>query len=98
MTTNDAAFSPWNLTKSVLKPDPEKPVPRISTSVEDPPTCGVNEVIVGGGITVNGLDVVAVPCELVTAIFPVVVPAATVAVISVSETTVKFEAFLPPNV
>src|SRR5438309_10722150 len=48
--------------------------------------------------TVNALALVAVPADVVTRIGPVVAPLGTVAVITVSEVTVKLAALTPLNV
>jgi hypothetical protein len=65
---------------------PVKFVPWTSTLVPIVPIVGVNELIVGGdGVTVNGLELMAVPPGLVTEIGPVVAPLGTCAVMSVDE-------------
>jgi hypothetical protein len=72
----------------------------MSTMVPTGPLVGVNDVIVGAVPvpTVKLPVLVAVPSESVTAIVPVVAPAGTVAVICVSELTVKLVAAVPPKV
>ena len=67
---------------------PVKFVPVSVTIVPMGPDEGVKLVIVGAGITVNELALVAVPPGVVTAITPVVAPVGTVAVMLVAETTV----------
>ena len=67
---------------------PVKFVPVSVTIVPIGPDEGVKLVIVGVGITVNELVLVAVPPEVVTAITPVVAPVGTVAVMLVADTTV----------
>jgi hypothetical protein len=78
-------------------------VPVIVTLVPVGPLLGVNDAIVGGGITVKfaGVrpDVFAVPPAVVTAIWPVVAPAGTTATICVAESLVSgMVAAVPPNV
>jgi hypothetical protein len=65
----------------------ERFVPVMTTTVPTGPMMGVKLVIVGGTPTVNGVAEVAVPAGVVTVMVPVVVPAATVAVIWVAEFT-----------
>jgi hypothetical protein len=60
----------------------------IDTLVPTDPLVGVNELIVGGRMTVNEPALVPVPCGVVTAIGPVVAPLGTVAVMLVDEFTV----------
>ena len=67
---------------------PVKFVPVSVTIVPMGPDEGVKLVIVGAGITVNELVLVAVPPGVVTAITPVVAPVGTVAVMLVADTTV----------
>src|SRR5437762_1366251 len=79
---------PLNFTAEV----PVKLVPVMVTWVPTGPMVGVNELIVGGGavtVTVKLLALVAVPPGAVTLIDPVVAPLGTVAVIWVSDFTVK---------
>src|SRR5262245_58629786 len=85
---------PLNLTLVM----PVKSEPRMSTRVPAGPLVGVNELIVGGGgVTVNDVDVDAVPRGVVTLIGPLVAPAGTVAWSSESESRV-YAAVLPPIV
>jgi len=90
--TLKAAFVPLNLTAVV----PEKFVPLIVTVVPTPPMAGEMLVIVGAAtvVTVKGVELVAVPPGVVTAIGPEVAPMGTIAVICVSESPVKV-AFVP---
>ncbi|MGZ4109058.1 MAG: hypothetical protein ACXVP7_05160, partial [Actinomycetota bacterium] len=76
---------------------PVKPVPVTVTVDPTGPLVGVNEVIVGvgEGATVKFGPLVSVPSESVTLIFPVVAPVGTIAVICVSESTVKDVAAVP---
>jgi hypothetical protein len=82
-TVKEVAGVPLNLTAVA----PVKVVPVMVTAVPTGPLPGVNDVICG--VTVNGLALVAVPLGVVTWMVPVVAPIGTVAVISVSEPTVK---------
>ena len=75
---------------------PVKLVPLIVTVVPTAPLVGVKLVIVGGGITVKVLLLVAVPPGVVTLTGPVVAPLGTVAEIEVSDVTVKV-ALVPLN-
>ena len=67
---------------------PAKPVPVIDTLVPTGPLVGVNELIVGGGVTVNEAELVAVPPGVATEIGPLVAPLGTAAVMLVPELTV----------
>jgi hypothetical protein len=58
--------------------DPVKFVPVIVTDVPVGPLVGVNDVMVGAGMTVKFAALVAVPPNVVTEIFPVVAPVGTV--------------------
>src|SRR6185503_10387956 len=72
--------------------------PKIVTIVPALPIEGEKLVILGAGpetTTVNAAELVAVPFGVVTLIDPVVAPAGTVAVICVSETTLKEVAAVP---
>jgi hypothetical protein len=71
-----------------VKVAPEKFVPVKVTTVPTGPATGVKPVKVGGGMTVKCVALVAVPPGVLTTIGPVVAPAGTVAVASVSLTTV----------
>jgi len=75
---------------------PVKLVPLIVTVVPTPPLVGEKLVIVGGGMTVKLLALLAVPPGVVTLIGPVVAPLGTVAAIEVDEFTVKL-ALVPLN-
>jgi hypothetical protein len=77
LTVNVVAFVPLKLTMVAAV----RFVPVIVTDVPIPPLVGVNEVTVGGWMTVKLPALVPVPAALVTAIVPVVAPAGTVAVI-----------------
>jgi hypothetical protein len=68
---------------------PLKWLPVMSTIVPAGPLVGEKPVIVGGGMTVKLLLLLAVPPGVVTLIGPVVAPAGTVAWIAVAELTVK---------
>ena len=57
-----------------------KLVPDMVTEVLTGPLVGVNEVMVGGGITVKLVAEVAVPVGVVRLIGPVIAPAGTVTV------------------
>lgn len=93
------AGTPPNFTARV----PMKFVPLIATVVPTTPLAGVNAVIVGAKpaevVTVKfGVEssvVSAGPMGAVTEIGPVVAPIGTTAVIVVSESTVKTEAWVP---
>ena len=77
---------------------PVKFVPLIVTLVPTGPLLGAKLAIVGAfeTVTVNALELVAVPPAVVTLSGPVVAPAGTVAVIAVAEFTVKL-ALVPSN-
>jgi hypothetical protein len=77
---------------------PVRLVPVMTTEVPTGPLIGTKEVIVGAGtvVTVKFTALVAVPSGVVTLIFPVVAPFGTVAVIWLSEFTVK-AAEVAPN-
>ena len=87
-TTNVAAFP---LIETAVAPVKFAPV--TTTPVPTGPVVGLKFVIVGGASTVNEFAEVAVPPGVVTAIFPLVVPLATVAVICVPLFTVNVAAF-----
>ena len=70
-----AALAPLNATTVA----PVKLVPPMVTLVPTGPLAGVKPVIVGGGITVKLLALVAVPPGVVTVMGPVAAPAGTVA-------------------
>jgi hypothetical protein len=76
---------------------PVKFAPLIVTMVPTGPLVGAKLVIVGGGTTVNVALLVTVPAGVVTPSGPVVAPAGAVALIDVSEATVKL-ALVPLNV
>jgi len=78
---------PWKLTAVA----PVKPLPVIVTTVATGPLPGVKETMLGGGSTVNGLPLRATPPSVVTLMVapPVAVALAMVALIEVSEFTVK---------
>jgi hypothetical protein len=76
--------------------DVSKLVPVMTTEVPEMPLPGVKPVTVGGTATTKLVALVAVPPGAVSVIFPVVVPAETVAVTWVEETTVN-DAALPLN-
>jgi len=67
----------WILTEVA----PVKFVPVTTTTVPTGPLVGLKLEIVGGGMTVKELELVAVPPGVVAEIAPVVVPARTFAVI-----------------
>ena len=75
VTVKLKAFSPLNFTAVV----PVKFRPLIVTLVPTGPLVGVKLVIVGAGMTVNALPLVAVPPDVVTLSVPVVAPIGTVA-------------------
>lgn len=85
------AAIPLNLTAVA----PVKFVPVMVTVAPIVELLGVNELIVGAGITVKLDPLVAVPPGVVTEIIPVVDPVGTVAVILVELTTVKVVAAVP---
>jgi hypothetical protein len=87
------ALTPLNLTEVA----PVRLVPVIVTLVPMKPLVGEKLVIVGAGMTVKLLALVAVPPGVVAAIGPVVAPEGTVAVIWVEELTVKVVALVPLN-
>ena len=70
---------------------PVKLAPVTVTTVPTGPLIGVKPVIIGD-VTVKSLTLKAVPAALVTLILPVVAPAGTVALIWLSEPTVKVAA------
>lgn len=76
---------------------PVNPVPLIVTVTPTPPLVGLKPMIVGAGIKVKFVLLVAVPPPVVTAICPVIAFDGTIAVICVSRLTVKL-ATAPPNV
>jgi len=75
---------------------PVKLVPVMVTTTPVAPLIGVNEVIVGAGMKVKALLLVAVPPGVVTVIVPVA-PMPTVAVSEVALTTEKDAAAVPPK-
>src|SRR5438876_917467 len=77
---------------------PVKAVPLSVTLLPTGPLVGVKLVIVGAGITVKLLVLVAVPPGVVTLTGPVVAPLGTVAAIEVDEVTEKLTALVPLNV
>ena len=96
LTVNTAAVVP-----SFTDVVPVKFVPMIVTFVPWKPCVGVNPVIVGPGafvVTVKFDELAPVPMLVVTAIGPVVAPPGTLALMLVSELTVKFTACVPLNV
>jgi hypothetical protein len=93
-TMVNGEFKPLNLTPVAHV----NPVPVMVTAVPNVPLDGVNEVIVGAGITVKLKLLVPVPKGLVTAIGPLVAPTGTVVVIVVSFTTVNIGCTVPLNV
>src|SRR5882672_6245093 len=74
---------------------PVNPVPLMVTDVPEGPLVGVIPLIAGAGQTVKLPVLVAVPPEVVALTSPVVAPVGTVAVICVSEFTVKVGAAVP---
>src|SRR2546426_1392329 len=93
--TVELALTPLNVTAVA----PVKFVPLIVTPVPTGPLVGAKLVIVGAfeTMTVNALELVAVPPAVVTLSGPAVAPLGTVAWIAVAELTVKF-ALTPLNV
>jgi hypothetical protein len=69
----------------------------MDTLVPTGPLVGVNELIVGGKVTVNEDELVAVPPGVVTLIGPLVAPVGTCAVMSVDEMTAKLVSVAPLN-
>ena len=65
-------------------------VPVMTTDVPTGPLVGLNDVIVGGRMTVKLPALVPVPDGVVTAIVPLAAPAGTLAVNCVTELTVMF--------
>jgi hypothetical protein len=68
---------------------PDKPMPLIVIVVPAVPLVGEKELIAGVAVTVKLVELVPVPCDVVTLIGPVLTPVGTLAVICVSEFTVK---------
>jgi hypothetical protein len=95
LLTVKAAARPLKVTEMA----PKKFVPVIVTEVPNGPEVGLKEAMVGaqspGLATMKSVALVAAPLALVTWIGPVVVPALTVAQISVAETIVKGIAGVP---
>src|SRR5438876_729432 len=77
---------------------PVKAVPVSVTLLPTGPLVGAKLVIVGAGITVKLLVLVAVPPGVVTLMGPLVAPLGTVAAIEVDEVTEKLTALVPLNV
>jgi hypothetical protein len=92
--TVKVALAPTNVTAVA----PVKFVPVMTTLVPTGPLVGLKFVMVGGGMTVKLVALVAVPPGVVTAIGPVVAPAGTVAVICVERSTLKVAALTPLKV
>lgn len=92
---NDVAALPLNETAEALV----RFVPDIVTTVPTGPLAGVNPEIVAGCdvVTVKFDVLVAVPCEEVTLIGPVVAPAGTVALSDVDDTGVMLVAAVVLN-
>ena len=84
LLTLKAALVPLNLTAVA----PVKFVPVIVTDAPTGPLVGVKLEMVGADVTVNVVELVAVPPAVVTLIGPVVAPAGTIDVIRVAELTV----------
>ncbi len=84
VTLKLAAEVPLNLAAEA----PVKLVPVSVTVVPATPLVGLKLVMVGGATTVKLLELVAVPPEVVTLIFPVVTPVGAAAVILVALFTV----------
>jgi hypothetical protein len=99
LTVNVAFTLLVNRTDVVVKPEPLKFVPAITTDVPIDPEAGANDVIVGAGafVTLKLFELVAVPSAFRTLIGPSVALFGTVAVIVVSFTTVKDWALWPLN-
>lgn len=76
---------------------PDKNVPLITTGIVTPAVPGVKLVIVGGGARYVKPARLPIPPAVVTDTAPVVLPAATVALICVGEITVKLVAGTPPK-
>ena len=93
MTENDAAAVPPKATALA----PLKLVPVMVTTSPVLSGVGVNEVMVGAGMKVKELSLVAVPPGVVTLIVPVA-PVPTVAVSEVELVTVKEDVAVPPTV
>ena len=89
---NEEAATPPKLTAVA----PVRFVPVIVTVAPLPADVGVNELIVGRGMVYINPAIVPVPPGAVTAIFPVA-PEATMALITVSENTLKKLAGVPPK-
>jgi hypothetical protein len=68
---------------------PAKPLPEIVTELPTGPLDGLKPLIAGGTVTVKLPELVPVPFGLVTLIAPLVAPTGTVAVIWLSESTLK---------
>lgn len=84
---------PLNLTAVA----PVNPIPVRATGVPAAPLVGTKLEIVGAATTVKLEELVTVPPEVVTVIFPVVAPMATTAVIFVELLTVKLLEAIPLN-
>ena len=78
---------------------PDKPIPLIVSVLPAAPLVGEKELMAGLAVTVKLVELLPVPCDVVTLIGPVVVPLSTLAVICVSEFTVYWDppAVLPLN-
>jgi hypothetical protein len=74
---------------------PVKPLPEIDTLVPTGPLDGLKPLITGGTVTEKLAVLLPVPPGPVTSIGPLVAPAGTVAVIWLSESTVKLVAAVP---
>ena len=93
-TLKVVAATPLKLTSVA----PVKLFPMMVTCVPTKPLVGVNELMLGGKVTVKLLELVAVPSIAVTWILPVVAPAGTLARICVLESTMKLIAATLLNV
>lgn len=92
-TLNVAVLTPLNETEDA----PVKFVPVSVTLMPAAPLVGVNDVMVGGVVTVKLVALMAVPLAVVTLILPAVAPLGTVADIELSELTVKVVAAVVLN-
>ena len=91
VTVKVVALVPLNRTAVT----PVKFVPLMVTFAPTGPLVGEKVVMVGGGMTVKLVPLVAVPADVVTLSGPVVAPAGTVAWITVVDVTVKVVALVP---
>lgn len=97
ISVEDTTPKPALVLLNITAVAPVKSVPVMVTLVPTGPLVGAKVVMVGAGITVKLMRLVAVPPGVVTLIGPEVASAGTVAVISVEDTTPKL-ASIPLNI